>query len=132
MKFLSGVTILWILVLCLPTAPSPADAGENSTYSFSWLDPDKEVYVLQNRKFRKNGNFMMSAGGGMTLSGAFVDAKHLQGRAGYFFKEEWGLEGLYSHNQGKENSTANSVRNEGNSGSAPFRRIVKNYYGATL
>lgn len=119
---------LLVLFLCLI---SPIlMASESDTYNFSWLDPDKEVYVLQNRKFRKAGKFHFNLGGGMTTSGPFVDATTLQGRAGYFFKEEFGFEILYAKNSGKENSTAASVRNEGGAGSRPFRRIVDNYMGA--
>ena len=39
-------------------------AAEGDTYSFSWLDPDKEVFVLQNRKYRKKGRLHLNAGGG--------------------------------------------------------------------
>lgn len=121
-----------IPLLFLSLAQNFAFAAEGDTYNFSWLDPDKEVYVLQNRKFRKNGRAYINAGGGITTSGAFVSAKNIQGRAGYFFKEEWGFEFLYSMNSGEENETAKSVRNEGSSGSVPFRRIVDKYYGAMI
>ena len=60
-------------------------AGESSTYDFSWLDPDKEVYVLQNRKFRKKRSLFVSGGGGKTLSGAFVDSNSITGAHGIFF-----------------------------------------------
>ena len=30
-----------------------AYAGEENVYDFLWLDPDKKVYVLQNREFKK-------------------------------------------------------------------------------
>jgi outer membrane beta-barrel protein len=107
-------------------------AAEGDTYSFSWLDPDKEVFVLQNRKFRKAGRLHLNIGAGLTTSGAFVDATTFQGRAGYFFKEDWGFEVVYSLNSGEENSTALSLRNEGSSGSVPFRRIVDNYMGGMV
>ena len=73
-------------------------SSEEDLYAFSWLDQDKEVYVLQNRKFRKDDSFYLSAGGGITTSGAFVNAFTLQTKAGYFFKEDWGLEFLFSKN----------------------------------
>ncbi len=107
-------------------------AAEGDTYSFTWLDQDKEVYVLQNRKFRKAGKIHLNLGTGLTTSGAFVDAMTFQGRAGYFFKEEWGVEFIYAINEGEENATAQSLRNEGGSGSRPFRRIVDGYYGGML
>ncbi len=107
-------------------------AGEGDTYSFTWLDPDKEVYVLQNRKFRKSGKLHLNIGAGLTTSGAFVDTTTFQGRAGYFFSEDWGFEGVYAINNGEENSTAETLRNRGQSGSIPFRRIVDSYVGGMV
>lgn len=109
-------------------------ASEKDIYEFSWLDPDKEVYVLQNRKFRKAGHLHVNAGAGITTSGAFVDSSAIQGRVGYFMTEDFGFEGLYSKNSGKENNTAQGVRSSGpqGTGTTPFRRIVDNYWGAMI
>ena len=85
-------------------------SSEEDLYSFSWLDQDKEVYVLQNRKYRKDGSFYLSGGGGITTSGAFVNAFTLQTKVGYFFKEDWGLEFLFSKNFGKENDIAELIK----------------------
>ena len=106
-------------------------AGESNVYEFSWLDPDKEVFVLQNRKFRKANNLFVNLGAGMTTSGAFVDATSIQGRVGYFFTEDYGFEVLYAKNTGEENATAKGVRTSGGggTGTTPFRRIVQNYIG---
>lgn len=107
-------------------------ASEKDIYEFSWLDPDKEVFVLQNRKFRKADHAYINLGGGITTSGAFVNSTAIQGRLGYFFTENYGLEGIYSKNSGKENDTAKGVRNSGGggTGTTPFRRIVESYAGA--
>lgn len=107
-------------------------AGEGSTYNFSWLDPDKEVYVLQNRKYRKDKTIHLNAGYGMTTSGPFVDTKSLQGRVGFFFQEEWGAEFIYAKNSGEENDNALAVRNGTGGGTTPFRRIVDSYMGGVL
>ena len=123
---------LFFIILCSPLLFLEVHAGEGDTYSFSWLDPEKKVYVLQNRKYRKKGNFHINMGAGITTSGAFVDSKTFQGRAGYFFREEWGFELIYAKNSGKENSTANSLRNNGRTGSRPFRRIVDGYQGVMV
>lgn len=106
-------------------------ASEKDIYEFSWLDPDKEVFVLQNRKYRKANRAYINLGGGITTSGAFVDSTSLQGRIGYFFTEEYGFEAIYAKNSGKENNTAKGVRNSGGggTGTTPFRRIVENYKG---
>lgn len=122
---------LILLLVCSINIPL-SHAGEQNVYSFSWLDPDKEVYVLQNRKFRKKGRFHINVGAGMTTSGAFVDANALQARAGFFPYEEWGIEFVYSKNTGDENTTAASVRNDGAAGSIPFRRITDDYMGGLL
>ncbi len=128
-KFILNFELLFFMTL-FALMPTVLKASEGDTYNFSWLDPDKEVYVLQNRKFRKSEKIYANIGAGLTTSGAFVSSKNIQGRLGYFFKEEYGVEFLYSANSGTENETAKSVRNEGSSGSVPFRRIVDNYYGA--
>ena len=126
----SKLLALFLLLSLIVT--SKVFASEKDIYEFSWLDPDKEVYVLQNRKFRKAGHLHLNAGGGITTSGAFVNSTTIQGRAGYFITEDYGLEVLYAKNSGKENDTAKGVRSSGpqGTGTTPFRRIVDNYYGA--
>ena len=121
------------LLLFALTLSLELQAGESSVYDFSWLDPDKEVFVLQNRKFLKARKLHASAGFGMTTSGPFVDATAVQGRLAFFPFEEWGIEGLYSRNKGVENDNAKLVRKSGKGpGSTPFRRIVKRYQGGML
>jgi outer membrane beta-barrel protein len=104
----------------------------DSVYDFSWIDQDKEIFVLQNRKYRKDSTFHVNLGSGLTTNGPFVDAYHGVVKSGYFFTENFGLEGMYFYNQGSENDTFTSVQNNGTggAGSTPFRRIVDNYYGA--
>ncbi len=103
-------------------------SAEGDTYSFSWLDSDKEVFVLQNRKYRKRGKVYVNAGAGISTSGAFTDSNFFQVRGGYFFLEEWGLEGLYTVHKGKEDDTFESVKRR----AIPFRRILESYRGAML
>lgn len=122
----------FILITLISLTSFSIFSSEKDTYNFSWLDPDKEVFVLQNRKYRKAGSPYFTVGYGMTTSGAFVDATAIQGRFGYFFLEEFGFEVVYSKNSGEENVTAKSVRNEGGAGSVPFRRIMNNYFGGML
>ena len=124
--------LLALFLLLSLTVTSKVFASEKDIYEFSWLDPDKEVFVLQNRKFRKAGHLYANAGGGITTSGAFVNSTSIQGRVGYFISEDFGLEGLYSKNNGKENDTAKGVQTSGpqGTGTTPFRRIVDSYMGA--
>ncbi|HLE11588.1 MAG: hypothetical protein A2504_05485 [Bdellovibrionales bacterium RIFOXYD12_FULL_39_22] len=130
--FYPKLIIAVVFLLTVLLFENKLSAGESSTYNFSWLDPDKEVYVLQNKKYRKDKKAHLSAGYGMTTNGAFVDATSLQGRVGFFFTEEWGMEFLYAQNSGEENENFQSVLNIGGPGSTPFRRIVENYLGAMV
>ena len=123
----------WCLLLIFLGTSGKAFSLEGDTYSFDWLDPDKEVYVLQNRKYRKKGKLYFNVGGGVTTSGAFVDTTVLQGRVGYFAREAVGFEFIYSKNDGKENDTFRRAENfGGGAGSTTFRRIVENYVGGML
>lgn len=117
----------WLLVSIFVSGI--AHAAEKSVYDFSWLDQDKEIYVLQNRKFRKDGRFYVGVNGVKTLSGAFIDSYGVSLRAGYFFKEDWGLELLYGKNSGDENDTAKGVKSQG---TVPFYRKIDSYYGGLV
>lgn len=106
-----------------------AVAGENSLYNFKWLDQDKKVYVLQNRKFKKKGAPYIMGGGGFSPDESYLVSYNLQARTGYFFAEEFGLELLYGKNFGTENDDAKSVKS---AGAVPFYRDVKSYYGGLI
>jgi outer membrane beta-barrel protein len=128
-------SLLFFVVAVFSLNPiNSVHAGEKDVYEFSWLDPDKEVFVLQNRKYRKADKVFVNLGAGVTTSGAFVDATSIQGRLGYFFAEDYGFEVLYAKNSGEENDTAKGVRTSGGggTGTTPFRRIVQNYLGGML
>ncbi len=119
---------LWIFVsLFLSTV---VVASEKSLYEFSWLDKDKEIYVLQNRKFRKDGRFYIGGTGVKTVSGVFIDSYGASLRAGYFFNEDWGFELAYGKNSGSENDTAKGVREQ--AASVPYFRKIDSYMGGML
>jgi outer membrane beta-barrel protein len=104
-------------------------ASEKSLYEFSWLDKDKEIYVLQNRRYRKVNSFYLSLNGVKTISGAFVDSYGGAARAGYFFSEDWGIEGVFGKNSGGKNETAKGVEDQG---SYAFYRKIESYMGAMV
>lgn len=119
--------ILWLFATLLFSGA--VLANEKSLYEFSWLDKDKEIYVLQNRKFRKDGRVYVGGTLGKTLNGAFIDAYGGSVRVGYFFKEDWGIELLYGKNTGEESDTAKGVREQG---AVPFYRKIDTYMGGML
>lgn len=103
--------------------------AEQSLYNFSWLDKDKEIYVLQNRKFRKVENFYVGGTLAYNLSQEFINAYGGTLRGGYFFKEDWGIEFIYGKNSNSENDTAKGVREQG---TVPFYRQIDSYMGAMI
>lgn len=117
------------VLVFLTLVTSLAYGAEKSLYDFSWLDKDKEVYVLQNRKFRKDGSFYVGATGAKTLGQAFLDSYGGSLRAGYFLTEDWGFEFAYGKNSGSENDTAKGVKEQG---TVPFYRKIDSYMGAML
>jgi outer membrane beta-barrel protein len=104
-------------------------AAEDSMYDFSWLDQDKEVYVLQNRKFRKKSNIYIGGTLGRSVSGAFIDSNEVNLVGGYFFSEDWGVELSYTKAEGSENKTSDSVNAQG---SVPFHRKIDTAMSAML
>ncbi|MBD65203.1 MAG: hypothetical protein CME62_08350 [Halobacteriovoraceae bacterium] len=88
-------------------------AAEDDVYDFSWLDKDKEVYVLQNRKFRKKNKVYFGGTVGRSVSGAFIDSTEGNLIAGYFFSEDWGLEFSYTNANGQLNKTHDAVNDQG-------------------
>ena len=104
-------------------------ANEKSLYNFSWLDKDKEIYVLQNRRYRKAGTVYVGVNGVKTISGAFIDSYGGTARGGFFFSEDWGIEGVFGKNSGKTNDTFKGVEDAGSKG---FYRKVDTYMGGML
>ncbi len=99
-----------LLGLLLLFTTSFVFAAENSVYDFSWLDKDKEIYVLQNRKFRKDKTFYLGATFGKSLSGAFIDRLSGSLYGGFFFTENWGLELSFTKASNSENATHDAVK----------------------
>ncbi|MBF0361392.1 MAG: outer membrane beta-barrel domain-containing protein [Oligoflexia bacterium] len=123
------ITISSTLIIEDLISANIASAGEGSLYNFKWLDQDKKVYVLQNRKFRKKSSLYIMGGGGFSPDETYLTSYNLQARAGYFFTEDFGLELLYGKNFGSENNDAKSVKS---AGAIPFYRDVQSYYGGLL
>lgn len=117
-----------ILVLLLGVAPSFVSADESDLYDFLWLDPDKKVYVLQNKVYRKENTFFVNAGYLMDLSSDYTSGKGYRVGTGYYIKEEWGVELIY---QAYSNSNNDAYKNlQQVNGSVPFIRKFNKVYGA--
>jgi outer membrane beta-barrel protein len=118
-----------VLILVSLIMSTAVLADEKSLYNFSWLDNDKEIYVLQNRKFRKDGAVYIGATAAYNLSQDFLDAYGATIRGGYFFSEDWGIEFLYGRNSSTESDTAKGVKEQS---AYPFYREIESVMGGML
>jgi outer membrane beta-barrel protein len=122
------VNLLVVLLLFTPKL----FAEEGSTYQFGWLDKDKEVYVLQNREYKKVSTINLNVAFGMPISEAFADGYMVQARLGYYFWESWGLELLYSKNSEEVNQTGTDLKTGyggAGPGTTPWVNLVESYAG---
>jgi outer membrane beta-barrel protein len=112
--------LITLLFLCITI--NSTWAGEDNVYDFSWLDGDKEIYVLQNRKFRKKSRVYLGGLYGRSINGAFIDSSRFSLQGGFFFQEDWGLELSYVSASGSTNTTHDSVKEQSNA-VAFYRKI---------
>lgn len=109
-------------------ANSPSSDDE---YNFSWLDPDKKVYVLQNRKYRKKGHLAVFASGGIDLSNPYRTEYEFLPRVDYWFTEQFGLEAFFSYVGNYDNQTLTALKNASPT-ALPYVRETRSFFGGAL
>ena len=95
-------------------------ASETDHYDFLWLDPDKAVYVLQNKVFEKKGSFFADISYLQNGSSEFQNSTGFNLSAGYFFHEEWAVQTFFTTYSNSDNSSFLNVTQI--NGSEPFVR----------
>ncbi|NDG85167.1 MAG: outer membrane beta-barrel domain-containing protein [Proteobacteria bacterium] len=126
---------LALLMLSLWCDVSSAVAGDDSEYNFSWLDPDKKVYVLQNRRYRKAGDAQVFALGGLSVSDPYRSVIQVQPRLGYWFSEDLGIEAFFSarfHSPNNAYLALEEAINLGGSTKSPNIREIRSQTGILL
>lgn len=119
---------IFALALVSFTLSAPAlRADEKDLYDFMWLDPDKKVYVLQNKIHKKAKTFFLNAGYAMGLSSNFQDTSGIHANFGYYFTEEWAIEGLYTKYSNSDNEAMENLQKL--NGAIPFIRKTESNYG---
>jgi outer membrane beta-barrel protein len=103
-------------------------ATEKDLYDFLWLDPDKKVFVLQNKVHKKENTFYGNLGIGSGLSSNFQDTTLLNLNGGYYFTETWAIEVMYTTYANKDNDAFTNIKRL--NGAVPFIRNTKSNYGA--
>lgn len=121
---------LSIIALALMLISKNTHAGEKSLYDFLWLDPDKKVYVLQNKLYKKENSFYFDLGYVANMTSKFQDTQGFSFKGGYYFHEEWGIEGFYQQYSNRNNDDFRNVQliNQ----AEPFVRRMNATYGAVL
>jgi len=121
--------ILWMTLI----AASYADAAENKDdeYSFSWLDPDKKIYVLQNRRYRKANRLMVTASVGTGLTIPYRTAYNLDPRIGYYLSDALGIEVFYQMTMNQKNTIFEALRLS-NTNVWPQTREIQSQTGALV
>jgi outer membrane beta-barrel protein len=120
----------WWLAVVGVVAANGVHAGEESVYDFLWLDPDKAVYVLQNKVHKKEKTFYVDVGYLTNFSGAFQDTRGAAVKAGYYFHEEWAVELMYLGYQSSKNDNYRNVKLL--NGGVPFVRRPDTTLGAGI
>ncbi|MGK5085672.1 outer membrane beta-barrel domain-containing protein [Bdellovibrionota bacterium FG-1] len=132
------IAVVWLGVV----AASWADADERNMdrsservdrsddeYNFNWLDPEKKIYVLQNRRYRKAGSFVLSVMGGPGFSNAYRTTYNLDPRAAYYLTDAWGIEAFFTLTTNLENTTYLALRQASPNIFPPVREIRSQYGG---
>lgn len=106
-KLWSAFAVFMLSVFLDVSQSFAATTSVDDDYNFSWLDPDKKIYVLQNRRYRKTGAPMLFLLGGSSIGETYRTVYQLQPRFGVWFTEEMGIEAFYS---ARFNSLNNAYR----------------------
>lgn len=113
-------------MLLIGSISSVVRASERDLYDFLWLDPDKSVYVLQNKTFKKKHSFYGSVGYLRGLSSEYQDTAGFKLEAGFFLHEEWAIDIFWSKYSNSDNDAFKSLATINQS--VPFlRRPLTNY-----
>lgn len=128
------IPLAFAALLCALHLP-PAFAAESSAnsdkdeYDFSWLDPEKKIYVVQNRKYTKAGRLEASLSAGIGMGETYRTQRQLRARGTYYLNEHWGISAFYFANTNTENDTMTALRSVSNV--IPAVRDTNAYFGAS-
>ena len=108
--------------------PTSGSVTSNDEYNFSWLDPEKKIYVLQNRKYAKSEHVVLSAMVGTTSFNPYRNTFTIDPRLAYYFSESFGLEAFYTVGTNAANATFNQLT-AASPNALPNVRELRGQYG---
>ena len=120
----------FLLALTWLIAP-PARGAEEDLYNFLWLDPDKKVYVLQNKIYPKKHTVYLNFGYLSGLSSTYQNVRGGKAALGFYVFEEWALE-LFYHQYHNGNNRAYDELKSISQTVTPIRRFDNKMGGFIL
>ncbi len=105
-------------------------ANTDDEYNFNWLDPEKKIYVLQNRRYTKAGKVFVSALFGSGFSNPYRSTLNIEPRFAYYMSESFGAEFFYTYTSNSSNNTQRALENA--STTLPVIREIRSQMGAML
>jgi outer membrane beta-barrel protein len=77
------------------------------------LETFSDIAVIQKRFLPKTGRFEFYVSGATNLNDAFFVGNGVGARFGYYFREKWGIEGVFSHFQNQNRDVTNELLTKG-------------------
>lgn len=111
-------------------ADAPPEPGQDE-YDFSWLDPEKKIYVVQNRKYTKKGKLELALSGGLGMGQPYRTTRTILPRAFYYINESWAVSAFMGFNSNAENGNVQAMRDAG-SNRIPAVRDIQSFVGGSV
>lgn len=134
LKFgLVTAAVLWMTMIAGRWSRADELESGNDDYSFNWLDPDKKIYVLQNRKFTKANKLLLTLNAGIANVSPYRNSYSIDPRLAYYFSEALGIEVFYAAFSNSANSTYEALLSTSTTASArPIVYEAKSQIGGLL
>ncbi|MEN9723493.1 MAG: hypothetical protein RJB38_1479 [Pseudomonadota bacterium] len=129
--WLSMMAGAWSRADAAESGAASAGTTDSSPYEFSWLDPEKKIYVLQNRKFTKAGRLMLSVLGGVG-SNPYRKVYGFEPRVALYFSESLGVEVFYTKWWNSSNTTFRSLEASSGATTLPLLREIRGQMGGLI
>lgn len=123
-----GRVVLAALIVLIGDARKSLAADE---YDFNWLDPDKKISVLQNRKYLKALRPEISFLVGPSFNSPYRISLNLDPRASFYFTEWLGIEGFFHYTFSDESATFKALKGTG-SDVMPVVRELRYEFGGMV
>jgi outer membrane beta-barrel protein len=125
-----GVALVAVLMGLSAASSVFAKENEDDEYNFNWLDPEKKIYVLQNRKYTKQGHMFLSALFGTGFSNPYRSTLNVEPRFAYYITESIGIEFFYTYSSNSPNTTNRALENA--TVTLPVIREIRSQMGVLL